>query len=297
MTIIQFHALPLPHYINSGHSLAGPGRKHPERVAIGEFDLIVVKQGCMYIGEEERTYEVREGHALLLRPDLHHYPTAGCKELTSTYWLHFQTAGPWSVCDGAELQEEEFVAAPFGENRMPRIKLAIPQFVKLRNAADLYPLLHQLVMMERDSHRNEVRWEQQLLFQEVLRRLAASASGSSTTSPAAEAADRAASYLREHYRSRITADELGAAINFHPVYVARCMRQHFGCAPMEYLLLYRLEQAKRLLLQTDLSIRQIAEESGFLQAAYFTACFRKREGCTPREYRKTLSLRSGTSSF
>jgi hypothetical protein len=54
MSAIEFNALPLPHYIRAGYSLTGAGRKHPERYAIGEFDLLVVAQGCLYIGEGAR---------------------------------------------------------------------------------------------------------------------------------------------------------------------------------------------------------------------------------------------------
>lgn len=64
------------------------------------------------------------------------------------------------------------------------------------------------------------------------------------------------------------------------------MKRQFGCPPMEYLLHYRLDQAKLLLLQTDLPVGRIAQEVGFRQAAYFTSCFVKREGVTPREYRR-----------
>lgn len=55
---------------------------------------------------------------------------------------------------------------------------------------------------------------------------------------------------------------------------------------------YRLEQAKRLLLQTDLPVLQIARETGFRQAACFTSCFRDREGLTPRAYRNVFHVRA-----
>ncbi|MUT66568.1 AraC family transcriptional regulator [Paenibacillus sp. NEAU-GSW1] len=285
MQVISFNALPLPYYIYSGYSLAGPGRKHPERYAVGEFDLLVVKQGCLYIGEEDRRYELSAGHALILRPDLHHYPTEGCRETTASYWLHFQTAGSWSV-SGEEAEEQErsdgIAEHPF---RKRQFRLDIPQFARIAQPAVMYGLLEQIVSNERHSHLDAVRWKQQLLFQEILQLLGASLEGEAP-SPGAEVAVRAASCLRSRYREPITSKELGICLNFHPVYIARCMQKQFGCSPMEYLLRYRLEQARQLLLHTDISIHQIAVSVGFQQAAYFTACFGKREGITPREYRQ-----------
>ncbi|MCC3377429.1 AraC family transcriptional regulator [Cohnella sp. REN36] len=313
MSVLQFDALPLPHFIHCGYSLAGAGRKHPERTAVGEFDLIVVKQGCLYVGEEDRRYEVAEGHALILRPDLHHYPTAGTRETTASYWLHFHTAGEWRAETGGEAdvvraerlargeeaqpdaraeQEDRRAERPTADGeaasaptfRMTSFGIRLPQFTRLAEPAHMYEALRQLTALESVSHLDAVRWKQQRIFQDVLGLLAESLEAQ-RPKPGEEVADRAASFLRLNYREPVTAAEIGQALSFHPVYVARCMRQRFGCSPMEYLLRYRLEQAKRLLLQTDLPVHRVARETGFQQAAYFTSCFRKFEGLTPRAYR------------
>ncbi len=280
MSIIQFSAQPLPYYINSGFSWAGPGRKHPERYAIGEFDLIVVMRGCLYIGEEDRRYEVSEGHALILRPDLHHYPTAGCGEQTASFWLHFHTTGRWRMADGTVEREDEL-------GKSASFQIRIPQFARLLHSSRMYECLRKLNALEKDSHFDWIRWRQQVLFQEVLMLLGEVLTSGAAHSGAA-VADQAASYLREHYRGQVSTRELSNALNFHPVYIARCMKKQFHCSPMEYLMRYRLEQAKLLLLQTDLPVNRIAQETGFNQAAYFTSCFGRWEGSTPRQYRQRL---------
>ncbi|PZD97648.1 AraC family transcriptional regulator [Paenibacillus sambharensis] len=296
MPVIRFHALPMPYYICSGHCLTAPGRGHPDRYALGEFDLLVVDQGCLYIGEEDRRYELAEGHALILRPDSHHYPAQGCREITGSYYLHFQTAGVWDVLSDAEgasrLEEPQAGEDGGAADHHPRVAafdIRIPQFTRLLNAGKMYELLRQLNELERDSHLGAVKWKQQMLFQEVLMQLEASMADK-IPRPGADIADQAASYLRLHYRERISIRSVGEALNFHPVYIARCMQKQFGCSPMEYLMRYRLEQAKKLLLQTDLPVSQIGQDVGFQQAAYFTSCFGRWEGITPREYRQRFML-------
>jgi AraC-like DNA-binding protein len=145
--------------------------------------------------------------------------------------------------------------------------------------------------LEKNAHVEGIRYRQQMLFQELLLLLNASREAK-PLQPGVEVADRAASYLREHYKEPITAHDLSRELNFHSVYIARCMNQQFGVPPMVYLQHYRLEQARLLLLQTDLPIHLIAEESGFRQAAYFTACFRRRGGLTPREYRQLFAAQN-----
>ncbi|WP_424768668.1 helix-turn-helix transcriptional regulator [Paenibacillus sp. sgz302251] len=292
MSIIHLTIPPLPHYIIGGSTVAPPGRKHPSRRNIEVFDLLVVTSGCLYMGEEKRQYEVSSGHALILRPDAYHYATLACQEATAYYWIHFQTTGTWSVTD-------QKAAQPFSESSSERIQNAnfstmptfikqLPQFAKLLQPSKMDSLLRQLVQLNRNDHIPSVKWKQQLAFQEVLEHLSASMDAESP-SPSALCAEQAASYLREHYQESITAKELGESVNFHPVYIARCMQKEFGCSPFDYLMHFRLEQAKLLLLQTDLAIARIAEEVGFNHAAYFTSCFTKYEGISPRHYRMRFS--------
>lgn len=67
------------------------------------------------------------------------------------------------------------------------------------------------------------------------------------------------------------------------------MKKEYGCAPMEYLLHYRIQQSKLLLMQTSYTIARIAEEVGFNQAPYFSSSFIRIEGTTPREFRQRFS--------
>lgn len=91
MNPLLFRIPPLPHYIASGLNHCQPGYQHRSRQQIKVFDLLIVQQGCLYIGEEEQRFTVKAGDALILRPDCHHFGTEGCKEDTAYHWLHFQT--------------------------------------------------------------------------------------------------------------------------------------------------------------------------------------------------------------
>ncbi|WP_282937868.1 helix-turn-helix domain-containing protein [Paenibacillus sp. RC67] len=289
MSVLQFISPPLPHYIASGYTIFPPGAKHSSRRNIGVFDLLVVTRGCLYIGEEERHYEVSSGHALILRPDRHHYSTKDCAEQTEYYWLHFDTTGPWGELEGVDRLLQDDSSALKTYFTMETFSLLLPQFVQLLLPTALYEPLRQLTALENESHHSWARWKLQLIFQEMLEQLSSSLDRKSV-SPGAHVAEQAATYLRMHYREEITAQKLGESLSFHPVYIARCMQKEFNCSPFEYLLRYRIEQAKLLLLQTDLSIALIGEKVGFHQAAYFASCFAKVEGISPRTYRKRFYL-------
>lgn len=298
MALIRMEAPPLPYYISSSPLSYPPNSKHPNRCSIGIFDLLAVRKGCLFIGEDERSYEVPADHALLLRPDCHHFATKGCEETTDYYWVHFNTMGSWSIAEEdpsadadisgtANAAGSTYACTP--DYFTPQsFHITLPQFTRLRQPDQLFEDLERLSLLETNAHLGSVRWEQQQLFQRILRQLSASAEAAGST-PSKLCAQQAATYLRKNYRAPITSQEMGEELNFHPVYIARCMQKEFGCSPFEYLSRFRIEQAKLLMVHTDLPIARIAEEVGFMQAAYFSTCFHKYEGVTPRGYRKRFS--------
>lgn len=292
MTLLQFTFPPLPYYIASDQELMPAGSRHASRRNLGVFDLLFVLRGCLYMGEDEQRYDVSAGHVFILRPDRYHYGSSACQENTTYYWLHFEAGGPWRSleeshgactedgCSEADVFPSTLSAAPFTE--------LLPQFCRVSQPERFAEVLRELTLIGKGLHLQGARLKQQVLFQELIRQLTEPRS-SETPSAQVLCAERAAAYLREHYREEVTSKALGESINFHPVYIARCMQKTFGCSPAAYLMRYRIERAKLLLQQTDLSVGRIAEEVGFNQAAYFTSCFVKYEGISPRRYRQQFA--------
>lgn len=298
--VIEFTAPPLPHYIIGGSANMPIGSKHPSRKNIGVFDLLVVEDGCLYVGEDGREYEITPGHALILRPDCHHYAVKGCMEETLHHWLHFQIVGEWTVV-AEDLYQHRQAAVTEGDLKefpsLPPFQttsytVPLPQFTKLAQPQKVYETMVELSKMNGGIHLASVRLKQQVLFQELIVLLSSSI-GVDVPSAQAACAEKAAAYLRDHYHEPFSAHKLGESLSFHPVYIARCMQSIFGCSPAVYLMRLRIEQAKLLLLQTDLPTSRIAEEVGFNQAAYFTACFTRIEGLSPRKYRQRFSWNKG----
>jgi transcriptional regulator GlxA family with amidase domain len=65
----------------------------------------------------------------------------------------------------------------------------------------------------------------------------------------------------------------------------RLFRKYLGCTPTRHYLELRLEHARRLLLQTDMSVLDVALACGFVSASHFSKCFRELFGRTPRAER------------
>lgn len=86
--------------------------------------------------------------------------------------------------------------------------------------------------------------------------------------------------IRERYAQPLTLNELAAAARVSRSEANRCFKACMGCSPMEALLQYRLNEARRLLLETDLSVREVALRCGFNSESYFQRRFRRAYGCS-----------------
>lgn len=275
---VLFQAPPLPYILECGKTDYEIGDQHPNRHHIGVFDLLIVKEGALYIGEEDMKWTVASGQMLLLRPDAWHYSVRPCDQETSFYWLHMQAAGSWletDVLDMPSLEKDLRHGTPY--------VCQIAKYSHVPDPESVYTIMDTLLQASSEPQASAF-WHQQTTFMQLLqmldmRRISVQKSSIVTV------AEQAELYLKHHYRTEITNQRLSEALHFHHNYITRCMKQVYGMTPMEYLMRYRLEQAKLLLLRTDWQISYIAEQVGFDNAAYFTRRFTKEEGISPTQYR------------
>jgi AraC-like DNA-binding protein len=92
-------------------------------------------------------------------------------------------------------------------------------------------------------------------------------------------------YIRENIHDEISNTELGAIFGYHPFYISKILKDRKGITLHQYVISYRIKYAKNLLECTDKSIADIADETGFTDASYFTKSFKAQFGMTPKEYR------------
>ena len=97
---------------------------------------------------------------------------------------------------------------------------------------------------------------------------------------------RMLSYIHCHYSEKLLLSQIAGAASISEREATRCFQKNIGQSPMEYLIAYRLNQAKRLLAESDMTITEIGYLCGFADSAYFGRTFRKMCGMPPSSYRK-----------
>lgn len=96
------------------------------------------------------------------------------------------------------------------------------------------------------------------------------------------------SFIQENYAEKLTLEQIAEAASVSTRECLRCFRESIRQSPMDYLIEYRVQVAKKLLQTSNLSITEIALHCGFNSNSYFTKIFHRSCGKTPNAYRKEL---------
>ena len=94
-------------------------------------------------------------------------------------------------------------------------------------------------------------------------------------------------YMEVRLYEKMSMDELCRALSFSRSYVSKRFAAVCGHSVMEYFTFMKIQEAKRLIRETDRNFQEIAELLRFANAHYFSTLFKKHTGMTPSEYKRS----------
>ena len=89
------------------------------------------------------------------------------------------------------------------------------------------------------------------------------------------------SYIQQNFTGKISLKEFGEQFHLSEKYISRYFKEHFHITLSQYITYLRLENAKQLLQDTDLSVTETAMQSGYQNVSYFIRSFKKTYGVSP----------------
>lgn len=93
-------------------------------------------------------------------------------------------------------------------------------------------------------------------------------------------------FIRENYDKQISLEAIAASAGMSTKYFCRFFKDLTGKTPIEYLMGYRIEKASKKLLNSDLTVTEVAFSSGFNDLSYFIKIFKREKGISPAKFRK-----------
>ena len=225
-----------------------------------DFYLQYLRRGEMEVWLPDGRRLMHPGEAILYYPDTpYHYAWHG--EEIHYYWVHFT---------GSEASR-------------------LVQACGLTNASVLQPGLQDTLVADFGHLFCELMLRDRCFAAAAGAVLAALCTGISRHAGRAHAAQPdadsrisdALAYLHRSYALPLTVQELAAQAHLSPGRFRTLFRARTGMSPAAYLLALRMNHARSLLAQTDLTVREIAESVGFPDQLYFSRQFRRYTGLTP----------------
>ncbi|TVY10441.1 helix-turn-helix transcriptional regulator [Paenibacillus cremeus] len=283
MDCLQLTIPPLPQFLTAGHSVWQAGMQHFPRT-FGVFDLLLVCRGTLYMAEEGTAYEIGQGQMLLLEPGRAHVGSHPCEEPTEIYWVHFSHAGEVQHLPEKEVAWSAVVRQGTDADQNPVDQyLYLPKHgsVELKQ---MLPLLEEMLRL-RSVLTMEHAIDLQLVLGRLLSQLQAGLRGSRKGSRSHAVSEQVKAYLEARLAEPYIAGQMVEELHFDVDYAARCLRKHTGLSPLQYHHVVRMGEAKRLLLQTALPVREIAARVGYGDYNYFIRSFRQTVGMSPGVFR------------
>ncbi len=103
--------------------------------------------------------------------------------------------------------------------------------------------------------------------------------------------EKVINFIHLNYQNQLTLDDLTRVAHLSKYYFLRIFKENIGVSPYEYLITYRINKAKELLVSTDSTVNDICKTIGFNDYVNFIRSFKKIVDVTPLKYRKQSKVR------
>ena len=232
------------------------------------YILFYTLRGAGLIEQDGNRVVLGAGQALLLNCRT---PQSYCTAPGQSCWHHY-----WVHLDGAGVSAMESLLLP--DKKLTPVQIT---GVKMQ---DLFETV--LAHMERGTVDSMVQTGMALhgMLALCVQSVLAQTEATSTRQVILQAAET----LRKNYQKELSLADLLADAHMSKSYFLRLFRRYMGTTPYNYLVNFRITQAKELLVLTDHSVSEIAQEVGFGDASNFSTRFAKATGQSPLQYRKSV---------
>lgn len=247
-----------------------------------ECEIQYFIEGNRYFLIDEKTYEVQPGSLVLVPSTLVHSTFSG-NYICHDRILVLLEANKFPRIDQA-LGEPlcQFFVKHRGVIQVPKIQQAYVQ--KL-----LTQLADEVIQKEYNYQAIvETKLIELLIFLQRLKQ-AGCLSDKPSGSKGKELVEQLSAYIRIHYATIHSLDQIAATFYFDKSYLSRIFKCATGYTITEYLNIQRIRQSQRLLEDTDWEISGIAKSVGYSNITYFNRVFKKYTETSPLQYRKKQS--------
>ncbi len=274
MKYLAFPDLTTLRFNSAGQFVAIGGPVHPRRL----LDTHVLLMGCggtYPIALDGEEFLLQENTFLLLPAGVEHGGTTPATSDQSHLWCHF------TLPHAERLPSRELAEAD----------LVLPEFGTVAHMEKYTVLFHQLINAEYRRYTEPAHMQQITggYLAVLLAELAEECSVGKGADGHLALVRKVEEYIRLHACEGIRPIDVAAHFHYNSDYLTSLLRAARGYSLVECITQCRVETAKKLLLDTELPVHEIARQVGVEDSKYFMKLFRKWEKVTSSEYRQMWS--------
>jgi AraC-like DNA-binding protein len=232
-----------------------------------EYQINYITEGEGLIETNEGTFPIREGSVILIRPNQWHRYKPVAQKGWKEHYIGFDGEFAARIMTGNAL---------FASNN-PVIHIGYHE-----NLLRLFLDLWELVQVETPGYHQVCAG----IIVQVLGHIVSFKRNRITGAGIDSAMQKACLILRENYDKNIEAEKLAIQLDMGYSLFRKAFKAYTGMSPVQYHLSLRVQQAVRLLTNTNLSIKEISFRLGFCSEYYFSRLFKEKTGKVPSEYRR-----------
>lgn len=262
--------------------------------------LIVVLKGTLYLRIEDKNITVRSGQYILLRAGEEHEGWKPSEGELSYFWVHFSAQDTGNDSRDIKGQLDPPGGIPFGEgNSSDKVNVyQLPERGELPATQRVTTLFRQLLDLSRTWQEGQGQMLDyccSILLMELTLEIQRESSKGEFTEPGdhpeplkpqiQQTIREAMEYISMNCHKQIEPAMVAQHFHYNPDYFASLFRKQTGMTITQYLNKMRIELAKRLLVNENVSIKEAAYSSGFQDEKYFMRIFKRQEGMTPLAYK------------
>jgi AraC-like DNA-binding protein len=229
------------------------------------------------------------------------YHRSGCGTVTTEGGVHheFNPGGVEIIpSDVRHAQRQSVAGHDFCiDFDLPNVSRPIGPMIPQNLSGDEFPSTELLALsrlpLARDAAEQRIRdCRLTAILVHLLRSSGVAEMPAAQRSASDDLAQRAREYLCDNWRAVRTVDHVAQAMNVSGDYLRHAFRRRFGQTLHDLLTQLRIEHAQKLLVNTSLPQKAIADVCGFADAQQLSRRFRQITGKTPGDFRSTAGRAS-----
>ena len=249
------------------------------------FELCYVEQGCVELLLTDERVELSEGEVILIQPGVRHTYASPSGNKSRAFVICFES----STCALRAISGMKFSSDVQLADNMKHIIEESKMTFRMNEKEQLEVLPcavfggQQAILLQLDYllitliRRTSLLENSNVVFLD----------GDNFYGELAEIIIR---YFKNNLHERLSLEDISSRFNYSRSHLCKSFKEQTGEPLIVCFTKLKMEEAKRLLIESDLSVGEISSSLGYPESKYFCALFKKYAGATPGTYRRSFRM-------